>query len=65
MCHAKLLRKQYWGNHETQLCLILIVLVLIMDWGAVSYYSKDTYFYIMIFFIQIRINKRYLAQKNV
>lgn len=36
-----------------------------LNMGAVSYYSKDTYFYIMIFFIQIRINKRYLAQKNV
>ena len=45
------------------LCLIIIFLLLIMDFGAVSYGSKKTYFYIMLLFIQVEINKRNFKNK--
>lgn len=35
------------------LCGILMILLLIMDYGAVSYYSKNTYFYFMLFFMEV------------
>lgn len=38
--------------------LLLILLQLAMDFGSVSYYSKDTYFYIMMFFLFIKYNNR-------
>lgn len=39
------------------LCLILVVILLIMDYGSVSYYSKNTYFYLMILFMEVEILK--------
>lgn len=38
--------------------LLLMLLQLAMDFGAVSYYSKNTYFYIMIFFLFVKYNNR-------
>ena len=51
------------GDKNTWLCLILIALLLMMDLGSVSYYSKNTYFYIMLFFIQVQMNTRRLKEK--
>lgn len=39
---------QYW------LCLILMVLMLVVDYALVSAYEKNTYFYLMIFFLEVR-----------
>jgi O-antigen ligase len=39
---------------EANVIVILVLLQLIMDYGAVSYYSKQTYFYLMVFFIYIK-----------
>lgn len=33
--------------------IVLTALLLVMDWGSVSYYSKITYYYMMILFINI------------
>jgi O-antigen ligase len=41
----------------THMVLILIIVLLIMDYGMVSYYSKTMYFYIMIYYLQARILK--------
>lgn len=49
---------------ETYLCLILIFIMLLMDFGTVSYYVKSTYFYLMLFFVQVEINKRYLKEQQ-
>ncbi len=54
----KLFQYRKGKNDTTSICLILIILQLIMDYGAVSYYSKSTYFYFLIFFIQIREQKK-------
>lgn len=59
----KLWKQRTLGDKNTYLCLIMIGLLLIMDWGAVSYYSKNTYFYIMLFFIQVQMNTRCLKEK--
>lgn len=48
-------------NEESAICLVLLLLILVMDFGQVSYFSKDTYFYLMLFFTQIRVLKRQAA----
>ena len=35
-------------------CAVLILLFLIMDYGVVSYYSKSTYFYLCMLFLEAR-----------
>ena len=42
------------------LVVVLILVRLISDWGAVSYYSKSTYFYLMIYYLHLNtMRKRY------
>ena len=36
-------------DKEFDICFVLLVLKLIMDMGAVSYYAKPTYFYLFLF----------------
>lgn len=52
--------KSNWKNYSSEkiAVLLLIFLILAMDFGAVSYYSKSTYFYIMMFFLFIKYNTR-------
>lgn len=53
-----LLRYRERNDHVSRLCLILIVCFLIMDYGAVTYYSKSTHFFLMAFFIEaMRLKK--------
>lgn len=40
------------------LCAIFFVLQLLMDFMQVSYFSKDTFFYFMIFFLQVKSIRR-------
>lgn len=35
------------------ICLVLIIVLLVLEWGMVSYYSKLTYLYFMIFFLEV------------
>ena len=49
---------------ESDLCFVLLILVLVTDIGQVSYYSKETYFYLMMFFLHIRNLQRLAAQKG-
>ena len=39
-------------NEITVLCSTFLILQLVMDFMQVSYFSKDTFFYFMIFFLQ-------------
>lgn len=52
--------KSNWKNYSSEkiAVLLLIFLMLAMDFGAVSYYLKSTYFYIMMFFLFIKYNTR-------
>lgn len=44
----------------TVLCFTIFILQLIMDFMQVSYFSKDTFFYFMIFFLQAKDSRRCL-----
>ncbi len=46
------------SDPSVKLGLILVILMLLMDFARVSYYSKPTVFYMMIFFLHIRNLKR-------
>lgn len=60
-----------FSKGESDICLIILGIVLVMDYGLVSYYQKAQYFYFMVCFIQVGILKRkkaemiYEAQKNL
>ena len=43
---------------NTIICIVLILLQIMLDYGKVSYYSKEMYLYLLIFFLQINILKR-------
>ena len=60
----KILKSNLIENKTSQLVLILIVLLLVMDYGAVSYYSKSTYFYLMVFFLHVRNIKHEKLRTN-
>ena len=61
----RLFQQHHLQCKETDVCIILSVLLLIMDWGSVSYYSKNTYFYLMLFFLQIKFNERQIRKMKV
>lgn len=50
--------KSFKINRYSLLIFLIIALQLIMDWGAVSYYSKSTYFILMIGMLHIQGLKR-------
>lgn len=56
-CFKWLLKGLKKYDEISVLCCIFLVLQLIMDFMQVSYFSKDTYFYFMIFFLQAKRTK--------
>ena len=56
----KLFKQRHSKDKNTILCLIVIFLLLIIDFGSVSYNTKSTYFYIMMLFLQVKINNKIL-----
>lgn len=53
-----LLKLRRFSRNEADICLILLVILLLVDYGMVSYSSKSQYFYFMICFLQVVILKR-------
>lgn len=53
-CIKDLIRGMKKYNEITALCVTLFILQLVMDFMQVSYFSKDTFFYYMIFFLQVK-----------
>ena len=47
-----------FSKGESDICLIILGIMLVMDYGLVSYYQKAQYFYFMVCFIQVGILKR-------
>ncbi len=45
--------KYYKVDKMSNLVLTLIIIRFIIDWGAVSYYSKITYFQMMVYFLHL------------
>lgn len=53
-CAPAILRSIKKYDEVSVLCLTLFALQLFMDFMQVSYFSKDTYFYFMIFYLQTK-----------
>ncbi|ELC8380988.1 O-antigen ligase family protein [Clostridium perfringens] len=53
-----------YKSDYTLLCIILMIILLIMDYGMVTYYSKITYFYFLIFFMEVQLLKKRKIQFN-
>lgn len=61
----KLFRFRLYLPEITNLCLVLLVLILIMDYGMVTYSDKQQYIYFMCFFLQAKFCEReYFRKEN-
>jgi O-antigen ligase len=49
----KIVSKFRYRDKKLALIIVLLIMLLIMDYGMVSYYSKNTIFYFLIFFMYI------------
>lgn len=52
-------------THQTySICMVMLLVLLILDYGRVAYYSKITYFYFMIFFLQADKHRMPVSQEG-
>ncbi len=54
---VNLSKKQLRKHKYTAICIVVLILWLVRDIGGVTYYFKETYWYFLICFLQIRIVK--------
>ncbi|MCR5087944.1 MAG: O-antigen ligase family protein [Oscillospiraceae bacterium] len=47
------IRYHRYGTVETSVCAALLIMLLVDDYANVTYYSKDTYFYLMICALEV------------
>ena len=45
-------RYRKYSTMETAVCTALLVMALVEDYASVTYYSKETYFYLMLGFLE-------------
>lgn len=50
-CLRVFCKKKSIRNRHTVICITIMFVLLVMDYGLVSYYDKLQYFYVMMFFI--------------
>ena len=43
---------------ETAVCVTLLIMALVEDYASVTYYAKETYFYLMLGFLETEKLKR-------
>lgn len=60
-----MLKYMYTKDRELSICFVIIVILLAMDYGMVSYYAKETYFYLMIGFLMVKNLKRKYARNVI
>ena len=53
-----LIKRRKVDDKGTIICIAMLIIFLISDYGAVSYYSKSRYVYLAIFFLQDKILRR-------
>jgi O-antigen ligase len=46
-----------YGDEYFKICFILLLILLIIDYGSVSLFSKKTYFYMMTLFLEVEVIK--------
>ena len=56
-----LLRYRNIDREHFEICFVWLALMLVMDYGMVSYYSKAQWFYLMVHFLNIEYCKRKLS----
>lgn len=61
----KFLKYRKIKNLYTKICYIFIFLILLLQYGNVTYFYKMTYFYLFIFFTQIEILKKNFLKINM
>jgi len=49
-------RKQY--NEEYAICLTLLLVLLVLDFGRVSYYTKTQYVFLMVMFLETDVLRK-------
>lgn len=57
-------RYRAYQNREYGICVVIMLLLLMMDYGRVSYYSKNQYIYLMLYFLEIEHLKRDACEKR-
>ena len=50
-----LIRYRNFHSNEYVMVLILFLSQIVMDMGMVSYESKSTYFYMMMFYLEVQL----------
>ena len=56
--------KYYKVNSVACLFIVMILIRFVSDWGAVSYYSKTTYIYLMMWFIHLDKCKKWYPKRK-
>ena len=59
-----LLRYRTLRDRQFNMCIVLLVTILLMDIGAVSYLMKCTYIFVMLFFFCVEKTRRISARSN-
>ena len=49
---ADFIRYRRYSTLETAVCTTLLVMALVEDYASVTYYAKETYFYLMLGFLE-------------
>ena len=62
----RFLRYCRYRDAEFDLCLTLMLVHLVLNLAYVSYYGRETYFYIMLFFLETEIlRKKYMCSRRL
>lgn len=65
---CRLIKMRKKAISSSSFSIILIIVLLIMDYGMVTYLSKNTYLYLMIFYVQVKylqVNQNYNEENSV
>ena len=60
----KFWRYRGFANKEYGICLVLMLVLLIMDYGRVSYYSKNQYIYLVLYFLEVECLRKNAYRKR-
>jgi len=55
---ASFIRYRRYATLETAVCTALLIMALVEDYASVTYYAKETYFYLMLGFLETEKLKR-------
>ena len=50
----KMIQLRFVPNEGRDICVVLLLVLIICDFGQVSYFSKENYYYLMILFVHVQ-----------